>query len=243
MGADEWRDEREWPLARTRWTRFYLHSQGQANSLNGDGRLSAEAPAEEPPDRFEYDPADPVPTIGGRGLLPVAAGIFDHSELEQRPDILVYSTSPLTEDVEVTGPVVLNLWAATLAVDTDFTARFARRVSRWRGLQPHRRHDPIEIPARTNPAWWRPVKPNGLKSPWLPPATSSGRDIFRKALLFLGKKPDTCLCGVKVGFEHGQRYVLERPGTHADRLTLKSRCLPPRFHSKVHVHDSSKRAC
>ena len=96
MGADEWRDEREWPLARTRWTRFYLHSQGQANSLNGDGRLSAEAPAEEPPDRFEYDPADPVPTIGGRGLLPVAAGIFDHSELEQRRDILVYSTSPLT---------------------------------------------------------------------------------------------------------------------------------------------------
>ena len=123
MGADEWRDEREWPLARTRWTRFYLHSQGRANSLNGDGRLSAEAPAEEPPDRFEYDPADPVPTIGGRGLLPVAAGVFDHSELEQRPDILVYSTSPLTEDVEVTGPVVLNLWVVTSALDTDFTAR------------------------------------------------------------------------------------------------------------------------
>ncbi|MDD9996531.1 MAG: CocE/NonD family hydrolase [Gammaproteobacteria bacterium] len=123
MGADEWRDEWEWPLARTRWTRFHLHSQGQANSLNGDGRLSTDAPVEEPPDHFEYDPTDPVPTIGGRGLLPVAAGVFDHAELEKRPDILVYSTDPLNEDVEVTGPVVLNLWVATSAVDTDFTAR------------------------------------------------------------------------------------------------------------------------
>ena len=98
--------------------RHFMDSEPEA-----DGGDSAEAPAEEPPDRFEYDPADPVPTIGGRGLLPVAAGVFDHSELEQRRDILVYSTSPLTEDVEVTGPVVLNLWAATSAVDTDFTAR------------------------------------------------------------------------------------------------------------------------
>jgi len=69
MGENVWRDEQEWPLTRTRYTPYYLRSQGQANSLNGDGRLELAAPAEEPPDRFVYDPDDPVPTCGGNTLI------------------------------------------------------------------------------------------------------------------------------------------------------------------------------
>jgi putative CocE/NonD family hydrolase len=126
MGANTWRDEYEWPLARTRYTRYYLHSGGQANSLGGDGSLGPEAPADEPPDQFVYDPRDPVPTRGG-GLCcypaAVAPGAFDQRAIEARPDVLVYTTPPLLRDLEVTGPVTATLFAASNAPDTDFTAK------------------------------------------------------------------------------------------------------------------------
>jgi len=111
-----WRDEQEWPLARTVYTPFYLHSAGRAQSLDGDGRLSTEPPAGEPPDVFLYNPVNPVPTIG-------AGGIHDQRAAERRTDVLVYSTPPLPEPVEVTGPVQLVLHAASSAPDTDFTAK------------------------------------------------------------------------------------------------------------------------
>jgi putative CocE/NonD family hydrolase len=124
MGDNVWRDEQEWPLARTRWTPYYLHSSGSANTRAGDGTLSPEPPAAEPPDRFAYDPADPVPTRGGaHGSNGRAPGSFDQAEVEARPDVLVYTTAPLTEDVEVTGPVAVELWASSSALDTDFTAK------------------------------------------------------------------------------------------------------------------------
>lgn len=123
MGDNVWRDEREFPLARTTYTRYYLRSERGAASAAGDGTLSLVAPKAERPDVFEYDPANPVPTIGGRlccgGLAP---GPFDQHPNEQRSDVLVFSTPPLARDLEVTGFITLELYASTSAADTDFTA-------------------------------------------------------------------------------------------------------------------------
>jgi len=123
MGENAWRDEREWPLARTRYTKFYLHSEGSANTLDGDGSLSREAPGDESPDAFTYDPGDPVPTTGGNNLVGVPAGPRDQREVEAREDVLVYSSAVLEQAVELTGPIQLVLYAASSARDTDFTAK------------------------------------------------------------------------------------------------------------------------
>lgn len=122
MGENVWRDEVEWPLARTRYTPYYLHSQGRANSLNGDGQLNPVTPAEEPPDRYVYDPDDPVPTAGGNTLI-IPMGVQDQRPVEARQDVLVYTSELLVEPVEVTGPITVELYAASSAVDTDFTAK------------------------------------------------------------------------------------------------------------------------
>ncbi len=123
MGRDEWRDENEWPLARTRFTKLYLHSGGQANSAAGDGTLSTSPPAEgSPADRFTYDPENPVYTLGGQiSTHGDVRGAKDRRSVQERKDVLVYTTEPLTEDLEVTGPVDLVLYFSSSAVDTDFT--------------------------------------------------------------------------------------------------------------------------
>ena len=126
MGINRWRDEAEWPLRRAQPTPYYLHSDGAANTLDGDGALSPAMPGEEPADAFLYEPRHPVPTRGG-GLCcsqtALPPGAFDQRPIEERPDVLVYSTPPLADDIEVTGDVVVRLWAATSAADTDFTAK------------------------------------------------------------------------------------------------------------------------
>ena len=124
MGDNVWRDEKEFPLARTEYAKFYLHSERGANSLNGDGILSNAAPKQEKPDSFDYDPANPVPTLGGRLCCgaEIAPGPFDQRPNESRQDVLVFSTPPLERDVEATGYITLELYAASSAVDTDFTA-------------------------------------------------------------------------------------------------------------------------
>jgi len=122
MGENVWRDEQEWPLARTHYTPYYLHSQGQANSLHGDGRLDPRVPGEEPTDRFVYDPHDPVPTCGGNTLI-IPMGVQDQRQVETRQDVLVYTSAPLTTPLEVTGPLVVTLFATSSAPDTDFTAK------------------------------------------------------------------------------------------------------------------------
>jgi putative CocE/NonD family hydrolase len=122
MGENVWRDEASWPLARTRYTPYYLHSQGQANSVRGDGRLHPVAPGDEPPDRFVYDPNDPVPSCGGNTLI-IPMGVQNQQRLEERQDVLVYTSEPLTAPLEVTGPITVQLYAATSAPDTDFTAK------------------------------------------------------------------------------------------------------------------------
>ena len=126
MGPNRWRDENEWPLARTDWQRFYLHSRGRANSAAGDGTLSPQPPGDEREDSYVYNPLDPTPTRGG-GLCcypaVVPGGAFDQRAIENRADVLVYSTEPLSEDLEVTGPIRLTLYASSSAPDTDFTAK------------------------------------------------------------------------------------------------------------------------
>jgi len=127
MGANRWRAASDWPLPRTRYTRFYFHSEGNANTLSGDGTLGIELPLEEPPDAYVYSPENPVPTLGGGtassahpGLCP---GVFDQRALEMREDVLVYTSDALDRAIEVTGPVHIRLWASSSAVDTDFTGK------------------------------------------------------------------------------------------------------------------------
>ncbi len=129
MGANRWRSEHEWPLARTRYTPWYLHSGGGANSAMGDGVLSPAAPGEGPgadADRFTYDPMFPVPTRGGGNCCNpeiVEWGAYDQRDVEARSDVLVYTSAPLERDMEVTGPVLAKLYASTDGPDTDFTAK------------------------------------------------------------------------------------------------------------------------
>ena len=126
MGKNEWRDEEDWPLARARTTKYFLHSAGRANSSKGDGQLSAQAPAAEPYDSYVYDPANPVPTIGGPlccDSAHLAPGPRDQRPAEERNDVLIYTTPAFARDTEVTGPVSLDLFASTSAKDTDFTAK------------------------------------------------------------------------------------------------------------------------
>ncbi len=127
MGANSWKSSDTWPPAGARAERWYLHSQGEANSLAGNGVLAREQPASEPADTYVYDPARPVPTLGGATLLhPVfRAGARDQRPVETRQDVLVYTSAPLSAPMEVTGPVSVSLYVATDAPDTDFVARLS----------------------------------------------------------------------------------------------------------------------
>jgi putative CocE/NonD family hydrolase len=124
MGRNIWREEDDWPLARAKNTRYYLHSRGHANTLRGDGWLDGNGPATESRDEYVYDPDDPVPTHGGAtGGGPGIAGPRDQRAVEGRPDVLVYTTPPFDRDTEVTGPVSLEIFVSSSAVDTDFTTK------------------------------------------------------------------------------------------------------------------------
>jgi putative CocE/NonD family hydrolase len=126
MGKNVWRDEDDWPLARAKTTKYFLHSSGSANSAAGDGSLNTQIPAAEAKDAFVYDPANPVPTIGGPLCCDsshLAPGPRDQRPVEGRKDILVYTSPAFTKDTEITGPITLDLFASTSAKDTDFTAK------------------------------------------------------------------------------------------------------------------------
>lgn len=125
MGRDEWREAETWPPPDEHATSFYLHSEGKANSALGDGALSTSGPEKEPADRFVYDPANPVPTLGGRLCCDsdhLEPGARDQRSNEARKDVLVFSTPVFTHDFVVTGPVHFVLYASSSAPDTDFTA-------------------------------------------------------------------------------------------------------------------------
>lgn len=124
LGENEWREAASWPPPHVE-QRWYLSSGGRANTLAGDGTLARAATGEEPPDSFRYDPLDPVPTVGGKTLMPTIgrAGIEDQTAVELREDVLCYTSPALEEPVALHGPVRAELWAASSAPDTDFTAK------------------------------------------------------------------------------------------------------------------------
>jgi putative CocE/NonD family hydrolase len=122
MGENVWRDGGEWPLGQTEFTPYYLHSGGRANSRFGDGSLSPECPAgDEPQDTYTYDPSRPTPFITDE-LSNQIGGPDDYAAIQRRDDVLVYTTPPFAEDIEITGPVTAELFASTSAHDTDFMA-------------------------------------------------------------------------------------------------------------------------
>jgi len=126
MGKNEWRNADSWPPAGTKYRKWYLRSDGKANSRNGDGMLSFDAPVDEPSDRFTYDPGNPVPSLGGHTCCTgtdTEAGGYDQSGIEERDDVLVYTSPALEKGIEVTGRLEVVLHIASSATDTDFTAK------------------------------------------------------------------------------------------------------------------------
>ncbi len=136
MGSNQWVDEQEWPMTRTRYTKFYLHGSGRANSVYGDGKLSTDKPQSEKSDQYTYDPDAPVPFITEPSFAQIG-GPDDYRPIERRDDVLVYTGDPVTHDTEVCGPIKVTLYAASTATDTDYTAKlidvwpngFAERLS------------------------------------------------------------------------------------------------------------------
>jgi uncharacterized protein len=127
MGINQWREEDDWPLPRARNTKYFLHSGGKANTAQGDGSLSlTTARHSESSDHFVYDPTNPAPTVGGPlccDATHLKPGPRDQRPVEAREDVLTYSTPELAQDMEVTGPVTLELFASSSAADTDFVAK------------------------------------------------------------------------------------------------------------------------
>ncbi|MDR2195490.1 MAG: CocE/NonD family hydrolase [Gallionellaceae bacterium] len=113
LGENRWRDEQEWPLARTRWTNFHLTEKGGLTEALPAGVIS---------DSFIYDPLDPVPTAGG-AMLGYRSGIKRQNDIEARPDVLSYTSTPLDTALEATGPLKASLWVSTDAPSTDFTVK------------------------------------------------------------------------------------------------------------------------
>ena len=115
MGENVWRDEEQWPLANTDYTAYYIHDDGgfgPAAPTKARGQMS-----------YTYDPADPVPTLGGNIMEPTLRGPYDQSRLDEREDVLRFVTEPMTEQLEITGPVSAEVFAETSAADTDFMAK------------------------------------------------------------------------------------------------------------------------
>jgi uncharacterized protein len=126
MGENRWHVAKTWPLPETKFVSWYLGSGGHGASVMGDGTLSRENPTVALKDEFLYMPWNPVPSVGGHSCCSWTSGAqgqFDQSPIEQRSDVLVYSSAVLTEPIEVTGPVSVTLYASSSAPDTDFTAK------------------------------------------------------------------------------------------------------------------------
>jgi putative CocE/NonD family hydrolase len=124
MGANTWKSSTSWPLPQTNWTTSYL--SGPGGIADRKGQLVSTAPSAQPSDTYTYDPAFPVPSLGGHsccGAQSGPQGPYDQTPVEQRSDVLVYSSAPFEHDTEMTGPVDVRLWAQSTSADTDFTAK------------------------------------------------------------------------------------------------------------------------
>lgn len=126
MGMNKWQSSNTWPPEGAQPMTLFLASGGKANTLNGDGALALSAPDRDTPDRFAYDPMDPVSSYGGNVCCTgnaVTGGAFDQRKMEARPDILVYSSEPLKDGLEVSGSITPTLYVSSDAKDTDFTVK------------------------------------------------------------------------------------------------------------------------
>jgi hypothetical protein len=126
MGSNKWQTSDTWPPTGAKPVTLYLSSKGSANTLYGDGAITESKPAKDAPDRFTYDPMNPVPTHGGGFCCMGAAykaGALDQRSTEARNDVLVYSTEPFKDGMEVSGPIDVTLYVSSDAKDTDFTVK------------------------------------------------------------------------------------------------------------------------
>src|SRR5882724_6388096 len=126
MGLNKWQTSETWPPAGAQPLSFFLSSGGKANTADGDGMLGDAVPTADNPDKFDYDPMNPVPSYGGNVCCTgnaVQGGAFDQRKMEARPDILVYSSEPLKQGIEVSGSIELTLYVSSDAKDTDFTVK------------------------------------------------------------------------------------------------------------------------
>jgi putative CocE/NonD family hydrolase len=126
MGANQWKSTDSWPPRGAEPVTYYLGSGGKANTLNGDGVLSTSAPAKDTPDNFSYDPMHPLMSHGGNVCCQANAltgGALDQREMEQRPDVLVYTTDAFKEGVEVSGPMQFTVYVSSDRKDTDVTVK------------------------------------------------------------------------------------------------------------------------
>jgi putative CocE/NonD family hydrolase len=126
MGINKWQTSDTWPPKGAEPMKLFLSSGGQANTLSGDGALVTAAPSPDNPDSFTYDPMNPVPSYGGNVCCTgnaVTGGAMDQRKMEARPDILVYTSAPLKEGIEVSGPISVTLYVSSDAKDTDFTVK------------------------------------------------------------------------------------------------------------------------
>jgi putative CocE/NonD family hydrolase len=126
MGVNQWKSADSFPLPGTRMQDMWLSSGGRANTRNGDGALTTKAPAKDAPDTFTYDPMNPVPSLGGNVCCTgnaIQGGSFDQSQQELRNDILVYTSEPLADGLEVTGFIESTLYVSSTGPDTDITLK------------------------------------------------------------------------------------------------------------------------
>lgn len=126
MGINKWQSSDTWPPRGAQSMTFYLSSNGRANSRKGDGKLTLQPPTKNRPDSFTYDPVRPVPSLGGNVCCQANAltgGSMDQQKLEDRPDILVYSSEPLTEGLEVSGPIEVVVYVSSDRKDTDISVK------------------------------------------------------------------------------------------------------------------------
>jgi putative CocE/NonD family hydrolase len=126
MGSNKWQTSDTWPPKGAAPMTFYLSSGGNANSLYGDGTLQTTPPAVNRPDTFTYDPANPVPSYGGNVCCTgnaIQAGSFDQRKMEARADVLVFTSDPFKEGMELSGPITPTLYVSSDAKDTDFTVK------------------------------------------------------------------------------------------------------------------------
>ena len=126
MGMNKWQTSDTWPPAGAQPMTFFLSSGGKANTLHGDGTLTAAPPAVDMPDVFTYDPMNPVTSYGGNVCCTgtaITAGSFDQRRMEERQDILVYTSEPFKEGTEMTGPITPTLYVSSDAKDTDVTVK------------------------------------------------------------------------------------------------------------------------